>query len=632
MNTISEKFISQVASRLSENKRVRRNLPLWGRVHIDRQLPFLCVYRRPTRRQDEGTERLIMGQPSYLTASAHKSLAPGLSQLVESIVRTMSSAFGGFLIVEIWSGLEDGLQNATDPVLPRPAFNITVPNHNRFANTAEALENALASIKIHQARAKVNLASTGKPAPPRLSALLSDAVADELGCVIIGLRVRPIYRHPETGENLPLVHQAMIREFNLALQQAFFTFVRTQTQYRPPHYQMLGRHATVKAVWQIDKQLAEISSSFDFLLQVTPVNASEAWSKFKRKRFERLPIFHYRPHSVDPALLKRRLWNIRVERIEDPTLQHLFREKRKELDIKISMLGNMNNGKFLYGSMELYGDLDDQFVASARALLDTISPYSREGTGHRTLNAQEFAKCARAEIEEYRQEFAAFKAEVYVQNSITGLVVSHGNLLVGDKVKISESRVEALLGHEVGIHMLTYFNGRAQSFKLLYSGLAGYEELQEGLAVLAEYLVGGLSKPRLRLLAARVIAAHSLIDGATFIDTFRLLKDTYRFKQRTAFNIVMRVYRAGGLTKDAVYLRGLIQLLHYLQKEPLSDLFFIGKIAIDHVPIIQELQRRQVLEGPKLRPHFLDAPQTALRLERVGHGLSVVDLIERQEK
>jgi uncharacterized protein (TIGR02421 family) len=211
-------------------------------------------------------------------------------------------------------------------------------------------------------------------------------------------------------------------------------------------------------------------------------------------------------------------------------------------------------------------------------------------------------------------------------------VVSHVNLLVGDKVKISESRVEALLGHEVGIHMLTYFNGRAQSFKLLYSGLAGYEELQEGLAVLAEYLVGGLSKPRLRLLAARVIAAHSLIDGATFIDTFRLLKDTYRFKQRTAFNIVMRVYRAGGLTKDAVYLRGLIQLLHYLQKEPLSDLFFIGKIAIDHVPIIQELQRRQVLEGPKLRPHFLDAPQTALRLERVGHGLSVVDLIERQEK
>ena len=39
-NTISDQFISQVGTRLSENKRVRQTLPIWGRVHIDRQLPF----------------------------------------------------------------------------------------------------------------------------------------------------------------------------------------------------------------------------------------------------------------------------------------------------------------------------------------------------------------------------------------------------------------------------------------------------------------------------------------------------------------------------------------------------------------------------------------------------------------
>jgi uncharacterized protein (TIGR02421 family) len=188
------------------------------------------------------------------------------------------------------------------------------------------------------------------------------------------------------------------------------------------------------------------------------------------------------------------------------------------------------------------------------------------------------------------------------------------------------------LSHEIGIHILTYVNGKTQPFKLLYSGLAGYEELQEGLAVLSEYLVGGLSKPRLRLLAARVIAADSLIDGASFIDSFRLLTDTYRFKQRTAFNIITRIYRAGGLTKDAVYLRGLIQLLRYLQDEPLSELFFIGKIAIDHVPIIQELKRRNILQETMLRPHFLNAPDSMKRLERVGRGLSIIDLIERKDK
>lgn len=375
-----------------------------------------------------------------------------------------------------------------------------------------------------------------------------------------------------------------------------------------------------------------MSSGFDFLLQITPINTRQAWTHFKRRKFNQPPAFRYRPHAVDPALLKRQLWNIRLDRIEDPTIQHLFREKRKELDIQISMLGSINNADFLYGSLQLFGPLDDQLLATARGLLDTISPHSREQRGQKRVDAQEFAGLARAEIEKYRRQFADFNPQVAVQESITGLMVSQGNLLVGSQVKMSAGRVQALLEHEVGVHMLTYFNGQAQPFKLLSAGLAGYEELQEGLAVLAEYVVGGLSKPRLRLLAARVVAAQCLIDGASFIDTFRLLKDSYHFKERFAFNIVARIYRAGGYTKDAVYLRGLMKLLGYLRNEPLHELFFIGKIAISHIPIIQELRRRQVLGAPPLLPHFLDDPGARLRLQGLSQGLSAADLIERKEK
>jgi uncharacterized protein (TIGR02421 family) len=632
-NPLSEQFINSIVLRLGENKRVRRNLPQWGRIHIDRQLPFLCIYRRPVNRQDEGTERLITGQPAYLIAAGQKPLVSGLSQLVEHTVRTMASAFGSFLIVEIWSELDASPLDVTDPIFPHPTFNIIIPKRANIPNTVEVLEKELATIKIHQAQSEVKIVSLGKPHPPRMLPLISGAMAQELGCVTIGIVVRPIYRHAVTGEILPLIHQSLMREFNRALQQTFFTFAHKQTKYRPAHYQMLGRRAMVKAVWTIDKQFAAIGSSFDFLLQVTPVNADTSWAKFKRQRFEQLPIFQYRPHAVDPALLKRQLWNIRIERVEDPTLRHIFREKRKELDTQISMLGNINSDKFLYGSMQLYGDLGKELLASAKELLEMISPHSREHSGRKILTALEFAKIARTQIEQYQDVCPDFNAEVHVQNNITGLMVSHGNLLVGDKVKISESRAEALTSHEIGIHIVTYFNGQAQPFKLLSTGLAGYEELQEGLAVLAEYLVGGLNKPRLRMLAARVIAADSLIAGASFIDTFRLLVNTYRFKQHTAFNIVMRIYRAGGLTKDAVYLRGLIQLLYYLQDNLLSDLFFIGKIAIDHIPIIQELQRRKVLQPPTLLPHFLNGPNTVSRLERLGHNtLSVIDLIEREDK
>ncbi len=95
-------------------------------------------------------------------------------------------------------------------------------------------------------------------------------------------------------------------------------------------------------------------------------------------------------------------------------------------------------------------------------------------------------------------------------------MVSQGNLLIGTHTKIPLSRVEALIQHEVGTHVLTYLNGRAQPFRQLYIGLAGYEELQEGLAVLSEYMVDGLSRPRLRLLAARVVAARHMIAGGIF--------------------------------------------------------------------------------------------------------------------
>lgn len=630
--TISDVFITEIAQRLREGKRIRRNLPIWGRLHIDRQLPFLCVYRRPTRRQDEGTERLIMGQPAYLIASSHKSLAPGLSALVQTIASTLSEAFGGFLILEIWSGLEEDPQTDIEAALPRPAFSIKATNAGNIANTISSLENELAKITLYQRRSRVDLIDKGRVTPPRLPALLPPSAVDEMGCATIGVVIRPVYRHIATGEILPIVHQAIIRDFNRALQRTFYTFARTQTKYRPPHYQILGRQATVKAVWSIDKDLAEIDSSFDFLLQVTPINGYEAWAKFKQSNFEQRPIFYYRPYAVDPALLKRQLWNIKLERIEDPTIQHLFREKQKELDTQISMLGNINKPSFLYGSMQLYGQLNDDLISTARTLLEKISPSSRESGSGKMITAKEFETHAHAKLERYRAVFPEFAAKVKMENSISGLMVSKGNLLVSDKLKIPESRVDALLSHEVGTHVLTYYNGQAQPFRLLYCGLAGYEELQEGLAVLSEYLVGGLSKPRLRLLAGRVIAAHSLINGATFVETYRLITQTYRFKRYIAFTLVMRVYRAGGLTKDAVYLRGLIQLLGYLQKKPLDDFLFIGKIAIDHIPIIQELQRRQVLQEPKLRPHYLDTPEAEQRLARIGQGLSVVDLIERTAK
>ena len=82
------------------------------------------------------------------------------------------------------------------------------------------------------------------------------------------------------------------------------------------------------------------------------------------------------------------------------------------------------------------------------------------------------------------------------------------------------------------------------------------------------------------------------------------------------------------MTKDAVYLRGLLELLNYLKKGGDLDPLFVGKISMHHIPIIKELQFRKVLQPPPLRPRYMEFQETAKKLKRLRNGLSVMDLIQ----
>jgi uncharacterized protein (TIGR02421 family) len=336
---------------------------------------------------------------------------------------------------------------------------------------------------------------------------------------------------------------------------------------------------------------------------------------------------------VDPALLKRRLYAIPLERVEDPTLYRIFRQKQVELDRQITMLSDLGTSRFLHGGLQLYGAVSGSLSALADEILARVSPRAREGAGGRKLNAEEFAALARREVGRYRSQWPEFAAGVAVRRDLDrGLLVSSGSLLVGAGARIPARRADALIQHEIGTHALTWHNGRAQPLRLLSSGLAGYEALQEGLAVLAEFLVGGLSRPRLRLLAARVLAVRQMVDGTSFVENYRTIHGVQKIEQRAAFNLVMRVHRGGGLAKDAIYLRGLAGLLEYLAEGGELGPLFIGKIAAEHIPVIRELTLRKVLRQPPLRPEFLNHPEAAERLEKLKLGPSMLDLVERKRK
>jgi uncharacterized protein (TIGR02421 family) len=511
----------------------------------------------------------------------------------------------------------------------RPAFRILSRPDDEEGSLTRTLHRALARIKVQRMTAQVEHVDSRRPWAPGLPGLIAPELARRIRCHRLGIAIRPVLHDPDTGEEFPLNRRILHRGFGRAIRRTVFKFTSEQTTQRPPHFHALGPRSLVKLVWQVDRGLAEIAEGFDFLLCVTPTNADQAWNAFKRRRFEVTPGFLYRPLPVDPALVKRQLYRIPIENIEDPALEALFRAQQMELDRKLTMLGDRGSRNFLYGSLQLYGRVDDALLETAREILKRVPSRSRRGSAAASLDARSLAGLAEADIGYYRERDERVGSRVEIRDDVVGVMVSHGNLLINKRQKFQQSRVEALLAHEIGTHVVTFFNGRAQPFRQLSTGLPDYEELQEGLAVLAEYLVGGLTRPRLRLLAARVLAAHMLSERAMFPEVFRVLNHTYDFPQKTAFHITLRVFRGGGLLKDMVYLRGLMRLLEYLGEGGELEPLLVGKFGAGHLPIIRELRWRKVLSSPRLRPRYLDNPQALERLKGLRGGTTVLDLVKR---
>ena len=203
---IAPTLIEAVCRRLGKGLRVRRTLPGRGRLHVDRQLPFLCVYRRPADREDAGTARLVKGEPAYLVVPGMPRFHKSLSSLVRAVVETLSAEFGAFLITEIWAAPDGG--RANDPAVPSvaPTFTIYAPGGAGISRTVEALRRRLARVKVLKQAVRVEVVYDQKRTfPPDMKPLLSAAEARELNCLFLGLSVPPVYRKANTATEYPLI-------------------------------------------------------------------------------------------------------------------------------------------------------------------------------------------------------------------------------------------------------------------------------------------------------------------------------------------------------------------------------------------------------------------------------------------
>lgn len=375
----------------------------------------------------------------------------------------------------------------------------------------------------------------------------------------------------------------------------------------------------------IDADLTQLERSVNLLLNVTPVNTAQAWADFERSDFGTAPTLRLRPLEFEPDLVRRDLYELEIENVTDPALHTLLRTKRDEIARQITALEDRDTTQFVYGSLQLYGGIAQPLVSDAEALLETIP---QQPPSAQSVTAGVFADAARAECDRYRAVYPDFPSPIEVRDDVSELMVSFGQLIVPEAATFRADRIEALLHHEVGTHVVTYLNGARQPLTLLKIGLPGYDETQEGLAVLAEYLIGGLDPRRLRVVAARVIAVAEMLDGAGFLEIFESLRTDHRIPTRTAWSIAIRVVVGGGFVRDAIYLRGITHILEALAEGMSLEGLFVGKLALDHIPLIQDLLDREVLIAPWVRPRWLDVPGAQERLDRLREGASVRDLYE----
>jgi hypothetical protein len=89
----------------------------------------------------------------------------------------------------------------------------------------------------------------------------------------------------------------------------------------------------------------------------------------------------------------------------------------------------------------------------------------------------------------------------------------------------------------------------------------------------------------------------------------------------------LRAYRAGGLTKDVIYLRGFRDLHNHIAQGHDIEPLYVGKVGLHHFPYLQEMRRRGIIDAPSVLPRFWAHEPFRKRLEECRR-LSFLELLE----
>jgi uncharacterized protein (TIGR02421 family) len=346
----------------------------------------------------------------------------------------------------------------------------------------------------------------------------------------------------------------------------------------------------------------------------------EVGKKFLAGKGRELPQVSYEPFDPTPAhdLVKE----ARTHLGNSSEIDLYFHRVSNAIENGANLLKSCGTQDFYKYSRELFGtpnDLHQDGHSTARKLAEHFSKVlgSLEGVD---LGAPPEA-CNLATYVAEKIQHAVVKAfgeqapEIQIVDSLSAnAIAGRRRIRLRRHAHFTDKDIAQLIHHEAHIHVATSLNGAEQaSLKHLGVGHPGTTKTQEGLAVFSELITGSMDLDRLHRLSNRVIAVQMAIDGADFLEVYQYFLDRVGVEE-TAYENAMRVFRGGvltggaPLTKDIVYLEGLIRVHNFLRAIVSSGradclrILFCGKLDIDDIPVLWELEKMGLCKAAKYLP------------------------------
>jgi len=360
-----------------------------------------------------------------------------------------------------------------------------------------------------------------------------------------------------------------------------------------------------------------------------------AWPREVEERFfadgeGRLPVPPYEPSKGRFDQEIEDLVRARETVLGGGAILRFFRGTLDSAIDKLRLLSSVGTPEFGRVSRDIYGGASTTFLGRtkldlAQHLLDRISPH-----GWDRVRTPATADIDSNELRERFEARIAGKKGLELRFVIDPTLTSKA-IAGSTRVRIREGaffhawEVEGLYRHEIETHAFSAQNGAAQRhIPFLKSGGPRATETQEGLAVFAELFHRTLATPRLRRLALRVKMVAQAEDGASFLDVYRALVDDEGVEPHDAFLDAQRVFRGGDVrggsvfTKDTVYISGLLRVYAFLSVfvrggfRDECELVMAGRMELDDITALVELDRLGLVSRPKLLPRWLRDWETLL--------------------